>query len=157
MVRNCNSTLLTNRWRKIVCDLNLKRCNQFIFMTRGYTSFQSAAIWKGSHLYSAVAPVGYDDVPICVHGHSSGSVELAVALTVGAKFEQELSVCIVNLGWTSTRLEEANMALTYWNLWELLYLHRVIVKISHDNFVLVVHCNKVRTWMRKEMRFRDEE
>lgn len=97
-----------------VSDINLKSCNPFIFMTKGYTSFQSAAIWKDSHLYSAVAPVGYDDVPICVHGHSSGSVELAVAFAMGAKFEQELSVCIVNLGWTSTGLEEANMAPTYW-------------------------------------------
>lgn len=25
------------------------------------------------------------------------------------------------------------------------YLHRVIVKIGHNNFILVVHCNKVRT------------
>ncbi len=25
------------------------------------------------------------------------------------------------------------------------YLHRVIVKVCHNNLILVVHCNKVRT------------
>lgn len=52
-----------------------------------------------SCLDPAVAPVGDDDVPVRVHGHSGGSIELTVAFAVGAKFEQELSICIVNLGW----------------------------------------------------------
>lgn len=59
-------------------------------------------MWMKSHLYSAVAPVGDDDVAIWVHGHSGGGVELAIAFAVGAKFEQELSICIVHLGWDIT-------------------------------------------------------
>lgn len=59
--------------------------------------FMGLFLISKSHLYSAVAPVGYDDVSVCVHGHSGGSVELAVAFAMGAKFEQELSVCVVNL------------------------------------------------------------
>lgn len=31
-----------------------------------------------------------------------------------------------------------------------IYLHRVIVKIGHNNFILVVNCNKVWTWMKRE-------
>lgn len=30
------------------------------------------------------------------------------------------------------------------------YLYGVIVKIRHDDFVFVVHCDKVRTCMRRE-------
>lgn len=30
------------------------------------------------------------------------------------------------------------------------YLHRVIVEISYDDFILVVHCNKVRTYRERE-------
>lgn len=60
------------------------------------------ALWRSpecglSHLYSAVTPVSYDDVPVGVHSHTSGSVELAVAFTMRAKFEQEFSICIVHL------------------------------------------------------------
>lgn len=50
-----------------------------------------------SHLYSAVAPVCHNDVPIDIHGHSSGSVELTVAFTVGAKFQQKFSLCVEHL------------------------------------------------------------
>lgn len=50
-----------------------------------------------SHLYSAVTPVSYNDVPVGVHGHASGGVELAVAFTMRAKFEQELSIRTVHL------------------------------------------------------------
>lgn len=108
--------------------------------------------WTKPHLYSAVAPVSYNDVPVCVHGHSRGSVELAVAFAVGAKLEQELPVCVVNLERDITLDgRKPNTASTRRNLRELLYLHRVIVKIRHDDFVLVVHRDKVRTWSRKEM------
>lgn len=50
-----------------------------------------------THLYSAVSPVGYDDVSVGVHSHAGGSVELAVAFSVGAKFEEELAVSVVDL------------------------------------------------------------
>lgn len=43
------------------------------------------------YLYSAVAPVSYDDVPINVHSYTSGSVELTVSLTIRAKFQHQLS------------------------------------------------------------------
>jgi len=49
------------------------------------------------YLYSAVAPVSYDDVPVHVHGYAGGSVELAVSLTVGAKFQHQFSFRCENL------------------------------------------------------------
>lgn len=52
---------------------------------------------KQTHLYSAVAPVGDDDVPVGVHSHTGGSVELAVAFSMGTKFEEELAVSVVDL------------------------------------------------------------
>lgn len=36
-------------------------------------------------LYSAVAPVCYDDVPIYIHCHSCGGIELAIAFAIRAK------------------------------------------------------------------------
>lgn len=51
-----------------------------------------------AHLYSAVAPVCHDDVPIDIHSHTCGSVELAVAFTVGAEFQQEFPLCVEHLG-----------------------------------------------------------
>lgn len=50
-----------------------------------------------THLYSTVAPVSYNDVSIGVHGHTSWSVELAIAFSMGAKFEKELAVSVVDL------------------------------------------------------------
>lgn len=50
-----------------------------------------------THLDAAVAPVSHDDVPIGVHSYSRGSVELPVALTMGAELEEELSVGTVYL------------------------------------------------------------
>lgn len=50
-----------------------------------------------AYLYPAVAPVGYYDVSIDVHRHSCGGVELAIAFTIGAKFQQEFSFCVENL------------------------------------------------------------
>lgn len=49
------------------------------------------------YLDSAVAPVSYDDVPIDVHSYTSGSVELAVSLPIGAKLQQQLSLGSENL------------------------------------------------------------
>lgn len=51
----------------------------------------------GPHLDAAVAPVSHDDVPIGVHCYSRGGVELPIALAVGAKLEEELSVGTVHL------------------------------------------------------------
>lgn len=51
-----------------------------------------------SHLYSAITPVCYNDVTISIHSHPGGGVELSVALTMRAKFKQELSICTVHLG-----------------------------------------------------------
>lgn len=50
-----------------------------------------------AYLYPAVAPVGYYDVSIDVHRHSCGGVELAIAFTIGAKFQQEFSFCVEHL------------------------------------------------------------
>lgn len=50
-----------------------------------------------THLYSAVAPVCHNDVPIDIHGHSSGSVELTVAFTIGAEFQQKFPFCVEHL------------------------------------------------------------
>lgn len=50
-----------------------------------------------THLDTAVAPVSHDDVPIGVHSYSCGSVELPIALAMGAKLEEELSIGTVYL------------------------------------------------------------
>lgn len=50
-----------------------------------------------THLYAAVAPVGHDDVPIGIHCYSRGGIELSIALTMRAKFEEELSISTVHL------------------------------------------------------------
>lgn len=50
-----------------------------------------------THLYSAVAPVGDDDVSIGIHGHTGRSVELAVAFSMGAEFKKELAISVVDL------------------------------------------------------------
>lgn len=50
-----------------------------------------------AHLDAAVSPVSHDDVPIGVHSHSGRGVELPIALAVGAKLEEELSVGTVYL------------------------------------------------------------
>lgn len=55
------------------------------------------AILGLTHLDAAVAPVSHDDVPVGVHSYSRGSVELPVALTMGAELEEELSVGTVHL------------------------------------------------------------
>ena len=52
------------------------------------------------HLDAAVAPVGHDDIPIGVHGYPRGSVELPIALTLGAKLEEELPIGTVHLAET---------------------------------------------------------
>lgn len=44
-----------------------------------------------SHLYATVTPVSYDDISVYVHCHACRSVELTVAFTVRAEFEQELT------------------------------------------------------------------
>lgn len=51
----------------------------------------------GPHLDAAVAPVSHNDVPIGVHRHSCRGVELSIALTMGAKLEEELSIRTVHL------------------------------------------------------------
>lgn len=59
------------------------------------------------HLDATVAPVSHDDVPVGVHCYSRGGVELPIALAMGAKLEEELTVGTVHLageragGWGS--------------------------------------------------------
>lgn len=50
-----------------------------------------------THLDAAVAPVGYNDVSVGVHSYSRGGIELPIALTVGAKLEEELAIGTVYL------------------------------------------------------------
>lgn len=55
-------------------------------------------IWfSGANLNPTVAPVSNDDIPIGVHSHACWSVELAITLSMGAKFKQELPICVVHL------------------------------------------------------------
>lgn len=49
------------------------------------------------HLDPTVAPISNNDISVGIHGHACWSVELAVSLSMGAKFKQELPVCIVHL------------------------------------------------------------
>lgn len=48
-------------------------------------------------LYPAVAPVCYYDVSIDVHCYPRGGIELAVALTIRSKLQQEFSFCVEDL------------------------------------------------------------
>ena len=48
-------------------------------------------------LYSAVPPVGNNDVPVGVHSNARRGVELSVPLAMGTKLKQELPVCTVHL------------------------------------------------------------
>lgn len=50
-----------------------------------------------THLDTAVAPVSHDDVPIGVHSYSRWGVKLPIALAMGAKLEEELSIGTVHL------------------------------------------------------------
>lgn len=50
-----------------------------------------------THLDAAVSPVSHDDVPVGVHSYSCRGIELPVALAVGTKLEEELSVGTVHL------------------------------------------------------------
>lgn len=50
-----------------------------------------------THLDTAVAPVSHDDVPIGVHGYSRWGIKLPIALAMGAKLEEELSIGTVHL------------------------------------------------------------
>lgn len=48
-------------------------------------------------LYPTVAPIRYYDVTINIHSHSCGGIELAVALAIRTKLQQEFSLCVENL------------------------------------------------------------
>ena len=61
---------------------------------------------KNKNLDPTVAPISNDDVSVGVHSHAGWSVELAVPLSMGAKFKQELPVCIVHLQEGLNREEE---------------------------------------------------
>lgn len=50
-----------------------------------------------TYLDAAVAPVSHDDIPIGVHSHTCGGIELPIALSVGTKLEEELSIGTVYL------------------------------------------------------------
>lgn len=49
------------------------------------------------YLYSAIAPVSYNDVPINIHCYTSGSIELAVSFPIWTKFQYKLSFKRENL------------------------------------------------------------
>lgn len=49
------------------------------------------------HLYSAIAPVCHDDVPVDVHCHPRRGVELAVPLPVGTKLQKKLPLRVEHL------------------------------------------------------------
>lgn len=53
--------------------------------------------FSGANLNPTVAPVSDDDIPIGVHSHACWSIELAITLSMGAKFKQELPICVVHL------------------------------------------------------------
>lgn len=63
----------------------------------------------GPYLDAAVAPVSHDDVPIGVNCYSRGGIELPIALAMGAKLEQELSISSVHLA--GKRLGTGDLAL----------------------------------------------
>lgn len=158
-VRNCNSPILATRWRH-----KSRRPNPFIFLTDGHKLF--FFFFEGLYFISKcwnlkrLSPVFCccpSQLQWCSHlcprplqwerwtGH---------CLRRGSQiWTRTLRLHCKPRAGHNTGLEEPNTAPTSWNLSELLYLHGVIVKIGHDNFILVVHRNKVRTWMRKEMRF----
>lgn len=48
-------------------------------------------------LYPAVAPICYYDVSIYIHCHPRGGVELAVALAVRSKLQQEFAIRVEHL------------------------------------------------------------
>lgn len=117
-----------------------------------------------SHLYPAVPPVSHNDVSIGIHSHAGGSIELAISFSVRAKFEEEVSICTVHLGQEVSKKtslgrlcrnessQDHNGVLLKTISFErsMCYLHGVIVKIGHDYFILVVDCNKVWTWIKRE-------
>lgn len=50
-----------------------------------------------AHLDPTVAPISNNDISVGIHSHARWSIELAVALSMGAKFKQELPIGIVHL------------------------------------------------------------
>lgn len=50
-----------------------------------------------TYLYPTVTPVCHNNIPIAIYSHTGGCVELAVPFAMWTKFEQELSISIVNL------------------------------------------------------------
>lgn len=121
------------------------------------------------YLYSAVSPVSYDDVPINVHSYTSGSVELAVSFTVRAEFQYQLSIWSENLRGGERISESILMSPPQLPLNKLLnvdlftpvildsvysfisvtfsqYLDRVVMEVSHNDLIVLVHCCKVWTF-----------
>lgn len=62
-----------------------------------------------TYLDAAVAPVSHDDIPIGVHSHARGGIELPIALSVGTKLEEELSIGTVYL--TGERAGDCGLSL----------------------------------------------
>lgn len=54
-------------------------------------------VFVQANLDTTVAPISNNDVSIGIYGHARWCIELAVPLTMGAKFIQELPIGIVNL------------------------------------------------------------
>lgn len=51
-----------------------------------------------AHLYSTVAPVCDNDVPIAVDRYTCGGIELPIPLAVGPELEKELPISTEHLG-----------------------------------------------------------
>lgn len=102
-----------------------------------------------TRLYSAVAPVRHDDVPVDVHGHSSGSVELTVAFTVGAKFQQKFPFSVEHLHNNEETHYHPTPLCAVILQRRLLsfstYLDRVVVEVCHNDFIVAVDGSKVGT------------
>ena len=64
-----------------------------------------------ANLDPTVAPISNNDVSIGVHSHARWSVELAVPLSMGAEFKQELPICIVHLQERLNRKEKQRITL----------------------------------------------
>lgn len=122
------------------------------------------------YLYSAIAPVSYNDVPINIHRYTSGSIELAVSFTIWTKFQYKLSFkrenltreIMIKIYYFKSSESILGLHMKYllvchkitlklsFKLSKMLYLNRVVMEVCHNDFIVFVHCCKVWTF-RKEI------
>lgn len=62
-----------------------------------------------AYLDPTIAPISNNDISIGIHSHTCWSIELAVPLSMGAKFKQELPICIVHLQERLNRKDKGRM------------------------------------------------